>query len=66
LIIDAFGELRDQLEQVKEDLEVCKTNPFIGIFSSGAERGGRPSRHLYSGSNFEMKIFLYINNLYFS
>jgi len=22
LIIDAFGELRDQLEQVKEDLEV--------------------------------------------
>lgn len=26
LIIDAFGELRDQLEQVKEDMEVslCK------------------------------------------
>ncbi len=23
LIIDAFGELRDQLEQVKESLEVC-------------------------------------------
>ena len=25
LIIDAFGELRDQLEQVKEDLEVSMT-----------------------------------------
>jgi len=23
LIIDAFGELRSQLEQVKEDMEVC-------------------------------------------
>lgn len=27
LIIDAFGELRDQQEQVKEDMEVRKTIP---------------------------------------
>jgi len=26
LIIDAFGELRDQLEQVKEDMEVRTLN----------------------------------------
>jgi hypothetical protein len=26
LIIDAFGELRDQLEQVKEDMEVSLCN----------------------------------------
>lgn len=25
LIIDAFGELRDQQEQVREDMEVCST-----------------------------------------
>ena len=28
LIIDAFGELRDQLEQVKEDMEVGDIWPF--------------------------------------
>lgn len=27
LIIDAFGELRDQQEQVREDMEVCKNPP---------------------------------------
>lgn len=29
LIIDAFGELRDQLEQVKEDMEV---NNYTNLF----------------------------------
>lgn len=29
LIIDAFGELRDQLEQVKEDMEVKSGGGFI-------------------------------------
>ena len=30
LIIDAFGELRDQLEQVKEDMEV-KWNKYMHV-----------------------------------
>lgn len=32
LIIDAFGELRDQLEQVKEDMEVRVQNSAPGLF----------------------------------
>ena len=32
LIIDAFGELRDQLEQVKEDLEVSYSFQYSSLF----------------------------------
>lgn len=31
LIIDAFGELRDQQEQVKEDMEVCSSNHSLQL-----------------------------------
>ena len=33
LIIDAFGELRDQLEQVKEDLEVSSFQVLWNIWN---------------------------------
>lgn len=32
LIIDAFGELRDQQEQVREDMEVCRFHPHDPTF----------------------------------